>query len=62
VGKREGKRPIERQRRRWEDGMKMDVMEIGWGRVEWIPTAQDRGRWWAVVNVVMNIRVLALQS
>jgi hypothetical protein len=42
VGKPEGKRPLERPRRRWEDGIKMDLREIGWGDVEWIHLAQDR--------------------
>jgi hypothetical protein len=59
VGKIEGKRPLGRPRRRWEDGIKMDVREIGWGGVEWIHLAQDRDRWRAVVNAVMNLRVLA---
>jgi hypothetical protein len=59
VGKREGKRPLGRPRRRWEDGIKMDLREIGWGGMEWIHLAQDRDRWRAVVNAVMNLRVLA---
>jgi hypothetical protein len=59
VGKPEGKRPLGRPRRRWEDGIKMDLREIGWGGVEWIHLAQDRDHWWAVVNAVMNLRVLA---
>jgi hypothetical protein len=59
VGKPEGKRPLERPRRRWEDRIKMDLREIGWGGVEWIHLAQDRDRWRAVVNAVMNLRVLA---
>jgi hypothetical protein len=62
VGKPEGKRPLERPRRRWEDGIKMDLGEIGWGGVEWIQLAQDRDRWRAVVNAVMNLRVLAPRS
>jgi hypothetical protein len=63
VGKPEGKRPPERPRRRWQDGIKMDLREIGWGGgVEWIHLAQDRDRCWAVVNTVMNLRVLAPQS
>jgi hypothetical protein len=62
VGKPEGKRPLGRPRRRWEDGIKMDLSEICWGCVEWIQLAQDRGRWRAVVNAVMNLRVLAPQS
>jgi hypothetical protein len=62
VGKPEGKRPLGRPRRRWEDGIKMDLREIGWGGVEWIQLAQDRDRWRAVVNAVMNLRVLAPRS
>jgi hypothetical protein len=62
VGKPEGKRPLERPRRRWEDGIKMDLSEIGRGGVEWIHLAQDRNRWRAVVNAVMNLRVLAPRS
>jgi hypothetical protein len=45
VGKPEGKSALERPRRRWEDGIKMDLREIGWGGVEWIHLAQDRNRW-----------------
>jgi hypothetical protein len=62
VGKPQGKRPLERPRRRWEFGIKMDLREIGWGCVEWIHLAQERDRWRAVVNAVMNIRVLAPRS
>jgi hypothetical protein len=63
VGKPEGKRSLERPRRRWEDGVKMDLREIGWGGgVEWIHLAQDRDRWRAAMNAVMNLRVLAPQS
>jgi hypothetical protein len=62
VGKPEGKRPLGRPRRRWEDGIKMDLREIGWGCVEWIQLAQDKDRWRAVVNAVMNLRVLAPRS
>jgi hypothetical protein len=62
VGKPEGKRPLERPRRRWEDGIKMDFRETGCGGVEWIHLAQDRDRWRAVVNAVMNLRVLAPRS
>jgi hypothetical protein len=61
VGKPGGKRPLGRPRRRW-DGIKMDLREIGWGGVEWIQLAQDRDRWRAVVNAVMNLRVLAPRS
>jgi hypothetical protein len=62
VGKPEGKRPTGRPRRRWEDGIRMDLREIGLGGVDWILLAQDRDRWWAVVNAVMNLRVLAPRS
>jgi hypothetical protein len=59
VGKPEGKRPLGRQRRRWEDGIRMDLKEIGWEGVDWIRLAQDRDLWRAAVNAVMNLRVLA---
>jgi hypothetical protein len=62
VGKPEGKRPLGRPRRRWEDGIKMDLEETGWGDVEWIHLAQDRDRWRALVNAVMNLWVLAPRS
>jgi hypothetical protein len=61
VGKPEEKRPLGRTRRRWEDGIGMDLREIGWGSVEWIQLAQDRDRWRTLVNTVMNFRVLAPQ-
>jgi hypothetical protein len=59
VGKSEGKRPLGRPRRRWEDGMRMDLREIGLGAVDWIRLAQDRYQWRAVVSEVMNLSVLA---
>jgi hypothetical protein len=62
VGKPEGKRPLGRSRRRWEDGIRMDLREIGLGGVDWIRLAQDRDRWRAVVCAVMNLRVLAPRS
>jgi hypothetical protein len=62
LGKLEGKRPLGRQRRRWEDGIRMDLRAIGWGSVEWIQLDHDRDRWRAVVNKVMNFRVLVPQS
>jgi hypothetical protein len=62
VGKPEGKRPLERPRRRGEDGIRMDLREIGWGSVWWIQFAQDRDRLRALVNTVMNLRVLAPRS
>jgi hypothetical protein len=61
VGKPERKRPLGRPRRRWDDGIRMDLREIGWGG-DWIRLAQDRDRWWAVVSAVMNLRVLAPRS
>jgi hypothetical protein len=57
VGKPEGKRPLVRPGRRWEDNIKMDVREIGWGRTDWIHLAQGRDQWWALVNAVMNLQV-----
>jgi hypothetical protein len=62
VGKPKGKRPLGRPRRRWEDGIRMDLREISLGSVDWIRLAQDRDRWRAVVSAVMNLRVLALRS
>jgi hypothetical protein len=62
VGKPEGKRLLGRPRRRWEDGIKMDLGKIGWGGVERIHLVQDRDRWRAVVSAVMNLRVLAPRS
>jgi hypothetical protein len=59
VGKPEGKRPLERPRRRWEDVLKMDLRETVRGDVEWIHLAQNRDRWQAVVNAVLNLLVLA---
>jgi hypothetical protein len=57
VGKPEGKRPLGRPRRRWIDNIKMDLLEIEWGGVDWIGLALDRYRWRALVNSVMNLRV-----
>jgi hypothetical protein len=62
VGKPEGKRPLGKPRRRREDGIGMDLREIGFGGVNWIRLAQDRGWWLAVVSAVMNLRVLAPRS
>jgi hypothetical protein len=62
VGKPEGKRLLGRPRCKWEDGIRVDLREIGWGGVEWIHLAQDRDWWGAVVNVVMNLWVLAPRS
>jgi hypothetical protein len=57
VGRPEGRRPLGRPRHRWEDNIKMDLQEVGWGGMDWIDVAQDRDRWRALVNVVMNLRV-----
>jgi hypothetical protein len=57
VVKPEGKRPLGRPRRRWVANIRMDLGEVGWGDVDWISLAQDRNRWRAVVNSVLNLRV-----
>jgi hypothetical protein len=57
VGKPEGRRPLGRPRRRWEDNIKMDLRELGWAGMDWINLAEDRGRWWALANAVMNLWV-----
>jgi hypothetical protein len=57
VGKPEGKRPLGRPRRRWMDNIKMDLLEIQLSVVDWIGMAQDRYRWRALVNAVMNLQV-----
>jgi hypothetical protein len=62
MGKPEGKRPLGRTRRRWEDGIRTALREIGWGSVDWIQLSQDRDRWLAFVNTVMNLRDLAPRS
>jgi hypothetical protein len=62
VGKPEGKRPLGRPMRRWEDGIRMDLRETGLEGVDWIRLAQDRDRWWAIMSAVMNLRVLAPRS
>jgi hypothetical protein len=57
VGRPEGKRPLRRPRRRLGDNIKMDLQKVEWGGMNWTDLAQDRNRWWAVVNAVMNLRV-----
>jgi hypothetical protein len=67
-GKPKGKRPLGRPtcrwedvirpRRRWENGIRVDLRETGWGSIEWIQLAQDRGRWRSLVNTVMNLSLL----
>ena len=57
VGKPEGKRPLGRPRRRWEDNIKMGLQEVGCGDMDWMELAQNRDRWRALVSAVMNFRV-----
>jgi hypothetical protein len=57
VGKAEGKRPLRRPRHRWVDNIRMNLGEVGWGDVDCIGLAQDRNRWRALVNSVLNLRV-----
>jgi hypothetical protein len=57
VERPEGRRPLGRPRRRWDDNIKMDLQDVGWGVMDWIDMAQDRDRWRARVNAVMNLRV-----
>jgi hypothetical protein len=56
VGKPDGKRPLGRPRRRWEDNIKIELQEVGWG-IDWLDLAQNRDRWHAPANPVMNLRV-----
>ena len=57
VGKPEGKTPLGRPGCRWEDNTKLDLQEVRCEAIDWIELAQDRDRWWALVNAVMNFRV-----
>jgi len=57
VGKREKKRPLGRPRHKWEDNIEADLQEVGCGGMGWIELAQDRDRWWALVNAVINLWV-----
>jgi hypothetical protein len=57
VGKPERRRPLGRPRCRWVDNIRMDLVEMGWGDVDWIGLAQDRGRWRALVNSALNLQV-----
>jgi hypothetical protein len=57
VGRTEDRRQLGRQWHRWEDKLKIDLQEVEWGAMDWIALAQDRDRWRALVNAVMNLRV-----
>jgi hypothetical protein len=57
VGNTEGKRPLERPRRRWVNNIRMDLREIGWGGTDWTDRAQDRNQWRGLVNTVMRLPV-----
>jgi hypothetical protein len=57
VGKPEGKRSLGRPRRRWVDNIKMDLREVGWGDVDWMDLAQDRGQWRVLLSISLNLRV-----
>ena len=57
MGKPEGKRPLGRPRSRWEDNIKMELQEVGCGSMDWIELAQDRERWQALMNMIMNLWV-----
>ena len=62
VGKPEGKRPLGRPRRRWEDNIKMYLQEVGGDCEDWMELAQDRDRWRALVGTVMNLRVAKMRG
>jgi hypothetical protein len=57
VGRPEGRRPLGRSRRRWEDNIKMHPQDVGWVGMDWIELTQNRDRWLALVNAIMNLRV-----
>ena len=57
LGKPEGKRPLGRPRHRWDNKIKIDLQEVGYGGLDWIELTQDRERWWAFVNAVMKLLV-----
>ena len=57
AGQAEAKRPFVRPRHKWEDNIKTDLQEVGWGGMDWIELVQDRSRWRTLVNAVMNLLV-----
>ena len=57
VGRPEGKRTHERRRRRWEDNIKMNLQDMGWGSMDWMDFSQNMDMWRALVNAVMNLRI-----
>jgi len=57
VGRPEGNSPLGRPRRRWKDNIKTDLQEVGCGGMDWIDLAQDREKWWTLVNAVVKLRV-----
>ena len=57
MGKPEGKRPLGRPRRRWEDNIKIDFREVGWDPIHWIDIAEGRDQWQTYVRAVMNLRI-----
>jgi hypothetical protein len=57
VRRPEGKRPLGRPRHKWEDNIRLDLLEVGWGGMDWIDLDQDRDKWWVLVNAVKNLRV-----
>ena len=62
VGKPEGKRPLGKPRRRWENNIKMDLQKVGGGCGDWMELAQDRDRWRALLSMVMNFRVTKMRG
>jgi hypothetical protein len=58
VGKPEGRRPLGRPKRRWVDNIMTDLVEVGWGDLDWVGLTQDRKRWRALVNSIWNLRVI----
>jgi hypothetical protein len=57
VGRPGRKKPLGKHRHRWEDNIKMDIQEVGWGGMDWLELSQGRDRWWVLVNLVLNVQV-----